>query len=549
MRARFVLFLSAFATSTLTAGCPLHHDAPAESLAIALAAPSPAPPALPLVAPPLPAQATTPIAPPAPAPIAVAVEPADLATLPPELVDDGSDDVLDPDPEPTPPPVVHGQVDELASTAKETWIFAQPNWKARRIGYLRAGAVARRSAEPVAKNSNCTEGWYRIEPRGYVCVGATATLNIFDPVVEASAKRPRRDGLPYTYVMSRFPPPPFYARLPSAEEALSVEPDLHSQLRKAARAALEPGYVTPPPAESVPGFLLYGRNAPGLSGTHRSSTALELGHARARSGFALLSTFDYEGRRYGLTTELAVLPLDRTRVIKPSTFSGKKLDDEVTLPVAFVRSHHASHYLPGEGGALTAGDAIGYREAIPITGKSRRSGGVSYLEARDGSLIREEQTVRVDSVRRAPAWASGKRRWIDVSILKQTLVAYEGTKPVYTTLVSTGADGLGDPKKTHSTIQGAFLIHTKHLSVTMDDDRIGDEFDFRDVPFVQYFTEGFAFHAAYWHDEFGTPRSHGCVNLAPIDAAWLFNWTDPEVPPEWHGALSLKKGTLVFIHP
>ena len=72
---------------------------------------------------------------------------------------------------------------------------------------------------------------------------------------------------------------------------------------------------------------------------------------------------------------------------------------------------------------------------------------------------------------------------------------------------------------------------------------------FRDVPFVQYFTEGYAFHAAYWHDEFGTPRSHGCVNLSPIDAAWLFNWTLPEVPAAWHAALSLKKGTLVFIHP
>ena len=544
MRARFVLFLSAFATSTLSAGCPLGEDAPVK--AVALAAPSPAPPALPVVAPPLPAQATPAITPPAPA--AIPSDPTDLAALPPDLVDDGSDDVVEPEPAP-PPPSTHGDVDELASTAKETWVFAEPNWKARRIGYLRAGAVVERRAEPAAKNGSCVEGWYRIEPRGYVCVGATATLNVFDPVVEASSKRPRRDGLPYTYVMSRFPPPPFYARLPSAEEALSVEPDLGNHLRKAARSALEPGYVAPPPAESVPGFLLYGHNAPGLSGTHRSMQALELGHAHARSGFALLSTFDYEGRRYGLTTELAVLPLDRTRVIKPGSFSGKKLDDEVTLPVAFVRSHHASHYLAGAGGALTPGDAIGFREAIPITGVSRRLGGATYLEARDGSLIREEQTVRVDNIHRPPAWATGKRRWIDVSILKQTLVAYEGAKPVYTTLVSTGADGLGDPKKTHSTIQGAFLIHTKHLSVTMDDDRIGDEFDFRDVPFVQYFTEGFAFHAAYWHDEFGTPRSHGCVNLSPLDAAWLFNWTLPEVPAAWHAALSLKKGTLVFIHP
>ncbi|MFS8065117.1 MAG: L,D-transpeptidase [Byssovorax sp.] len=545
MRARLVLFVSAIATSSFGAGCPRSEDAPVRATALVM--PSPAPPALPTSLP-APMQAAAPLPPP-PAPAAVVTDPADLATLPPELVDDGSDDVRDAEPDPAPPPVAHSNVDELASTSKETWIYAAPYWKARRIGYLRAGAIAPRRAEPAARNSACPEGWYRIEPHGYVCVGGAATLNVSDPVVEASAKRPRRDGLPYTYVMSRSPPPPFYARLPSAEEALSVEPDLRGHLRKAAQAALDPSYVAPPPAESVPGFLLYGRNAPGLSGSHRSPQAVELGHARARSGFALLSTFDYEGRRYGLTTELAVLPLDRTRVIKPSTFAGKKLDDEASLPVAFVRSHHASHYLPGDGGGLTPGSMIGYREAIPITGVSRRLGGVTYLEARDGSLIREEQTVRVDKVRRPPAWATGKRRWIDVSILKQTLVAYEGLTPVYTTLVSTGADGLGDPKKTHSTIQGAFLIHTKHLSVTMDDDKIGDEFDFRDVPFVQYFTEGFAFHAAYWHDEFGTPRSHGCINLAPLDAAWLFNWTDPEVPAAWHAALSVKKGTLVYIHP
>ncbi|KYF72624.1 hypothetical protein BE17_01465 [Sorangium cellulosum] len=118
------------------------------------------------------------------------------------------------------------------------------------------------------------------------------------------------------------------------------------------------------------------------------------------------------------------------------------------------------------------------------------------------------------------------------------------------TLVSTGADGLGDPKTTRSTVQGLFRIHTKHVTVTMDgDEEDEDPFDFRDVPFVQYFTEGFAFHAAYWHDDFGTARSHGCVNLSPLDAAWLFEWTTPEVPAAWHGALSLRKGTLVSIRP
>ena len=114
--------------------------------------------------------------------------PRALATLPPDLVDDGSDDVVDP--EPTPPPAVDDEVDELASTAKETWIFAAAELEGRRIGYLRAGAVVERRAEPAGEERACAKGWYRIEPRGYVCVGATATLDVFDPVVEASTRRP-----------------------------------------------------------------------------------------------------------------------------------------------------------------------------------------------------------------------------------------------------------------------------------------------------------------------------------------------------------------------
>jgi hypothetical protein len=388
-----------------------------------------------------------------------------------------------------------------------------------------------------------------VKPRGFVCVGAMATLDVHDPVVEASTRRPSRDGLPYAYVMSRFPPPPLYARLPTEEEQQKSEPNLRQILRAAARARGEASYVEPPPADPLPSALLYGRPLPALGNTWRNPDELLLGRARARSGFALLSTFDHEGRRFGVTTELAVIPLDRTRVVRPSAFHGLHLDADVTLPVAFVRSRHAVRFSLGDGGRVSRGEPLAFREAVPVTGRVRVLSGARYLEARDGALLREDECVRVDPPQRPPSWAASGRKWIDVSILRQSLVAYEGTRPVYVTLVSTGADGLGDPKKTRSTILGAFLIHTKHVTVTMDGDERKDEFDFRDVPFVQYFTEGFALHGAYWHDEFGTPRSHGCVNLAPIDAAWLFGWTDPDVPAGWHAALTLKKGTLVYTHP
>jgi lipoprotein-anchoring transpeptidase ErfK/SrfK len=164
---------------------------------------------------------------------------------------------------------------------------------------------------------------------------------------------------------------------------------------------------------------------------------------------------------------------------------------------------------------------------------------------RDGNHLRRAEVPAA-----WPAYALEGKKWIDVSVLRQVLVAYEGTKPAFATLVSTGADGLGDPEETHSTVRGTFAIRTKHVSATMDSDELEDRFDLRDVPYVQYFHGGYALHAAYWHDGFGTPRSHGCINLHPTDASWLFRWTDPPVPDDWHGALAAAEGgTLIHVRP
>lgn len=557
MRARGLLLVPALAIVIGSASCPRIEDAAwlASRVASRFAAARELSAPLPVIAAPSPAAPVALAPPPAPtfeAPIAAPIEPsvADPTAL--EI------EATEPDPivieEPIEPEPASREVFELASVARETWVFAEPRWGSKRLGYLRAGAIVERRSRPSGWSS-CTEGWYRIAPSGYVCVGSAATLNVFDPAVEASRRRPDMTTLPYTYAISRSPSPPLYARLPSEAEQRRAEPDLKGHLLKASRSSLDPAYVAPPAADPTPGVLLYDRPAPTLANTWRSPDALIVGFAKPRSGFALLSTFDHDGRRFGLTTELAVVPLDRMRVVRPSSFAGVSLSEEgASLPAAFIRSKRAFRYLEGDRGSIVMGDALGFREAVALASGADgealvvRRGEVTFLRAKDGSLVREDQAVRVDRVRRPPAWASAGRRWIDVSILRQTLVAYEGVRPVYATLVSTGADGLGDPKKTRSTIQGAFLIHTKHITVTMDGED-GQEFDFRDVPFVQYFTEGFALHAAYWHDDFGTPRSHGCVNLSPIDAAWLFGWTTPDVPKGWHAALSLRKGTLVYTHP
>jgi hypothetical protein len=457
-----------------------------------------------------------------------------------------SPDEIDGQPDLPPPTAAADPGPWAVAIVKEAWVFSKPAWRASKMGYLRAGARVRREPRP-SGYAGCDKGWYRIAPRGYVCAGHAVTLEAEHPVLEAAARRPRRDeGLPYLYVLSRSPPPPLYLKLPSEDEQRLVEPDLRPGKRP-----VRPVQIPPEALGPVPAALLYGRPVPSLGGPPHSRDAVCSGRPVARSGFALLEAFDWTDRVFGLTTDMEVIPLDRARVVATSRLRGVAIGPDDGLPAAFVRSRHARRYrLDPARRALSDAGPVAFREGVLLTGKQARVAGELVHEARDGTWVKErDNLVLVAPMREAPGWAAAGRKWIDVSILRQTLVAYEGTRPVYATLVSTGADGLGDPKETHSTVQGVFVVHTKHVSATMDGDDVGDEFDLRDVPYVQYFSEGYALHGAYWHDEFGTPRSHGCINLSPLDASWLFAWTDPVVPPDWHGSLRPRGGTIVYTHP
>ncbi len=432
----------------------------------------------------------------------------------------------------------------LVAIARETLIYERPSFKSTKVGYLRAGAQVRRDAEP-AGHDGCKLGFYRIMPEGYVCVGATATLDPNHAVAQFGRVRPDRSAaMPYRYGRSLYPTPPFYTRLPSKLEQAQQEVELGRHLEVNARYAWRDA-----PTDPTPPFLAAGGQAPTPFGYAHEVNQLTTGRAVPDSSFAVLAIYDQGGRRFGLTTDMSLLPLDRMKPVIASDFHGIQLGGAVQLPVVFVRSHNGFLYSGSPTAGLAIARPLAFREALSITGKSRTLSGLNYLETTAGDWLRDESLVRIDRFAQRPGWVKPGRTWIHVSILKQSMVAYVGETPVYVTLVSTGADGMGDPTTTHSTVRGQFLIHTKHVTATMDSDDVGDEFDLRDVPYVQYFSEGFAFHAAYWHDTFGTPHSHGCVNLSPSDARWLFHWTDPPVPQAWHGAMSLHDGTLVYISP
>ena len=119
--------------------------------------------------------------------------------------------------------------------------------------------------------------------------------------------------------------------------------------------------------------------------------------------------------------------------------------------------------------------------------------------------------------------ASGSTLWIEIDLTNQMLYAYRGNQLISGFLVSTGTSS-------HKTVTGTYKIYVKYPAYTM----IGPGYHLEDVPFSMFFYKGYAIHGTFWHSNFGTPMSHGCVNMATDEAAWVYD--------------NAPVGTYVFVH-
>jgi lipoprotein-anchoring transpeptidase ErfK/SrfK len=124
----------------------------------------------------------------------------------------------------------------------------------------------------------------------------------------------------------------------------------------------------------------------------------------------------------------------------------------------------------------------------------------------------------------SPDELANEGRWIDVDLSAQMVTAYEGAEAVRAFVVSTGT-------AIHPTVTGQFRIYIKLTSTPM----AGPGYYLPGVPYTMYFYKGYALHGTYWHSNFGTPMSHGCINLTIPDSEWLFHFAEV--------------GTLVNVHP
>lgn len=202
------------------------------------------------------------------------------------------------------------------------------------------------------------------------------------------------------------------------------------------------------------------------------------------------------------------VPTSAVKVDRPSTFGGE-LDP--VLPVAF----------------LPDTVRLGTRQDRIVIARQARFGaaevGARQVVAGGFTLPREQ--VRIAWGRARPRDVKKDARWIHIDLEEQVLTAYEGDRPVLATLISSG-------KKGHETVPGRWAVWMKSRHDRMH----GRDYDLEEVPWSMYFHDDQALHGAFWHDRFGHRLTHGCVNLAVADAAWLFEWTSPDVPAGWHSA-------------
>ena len=391
----------------------------------------------------------------------------------------------------------------VAAHGDEASIFRMPNRADSRRGTLTHGA--RPPLYGAARAPGCNGRWYQIGPFAWVC-SDDVELAADDP--DASAKRPplpppyTDDGLPFHYGF--------------------VGPEGAQSFRDLAHAEEET-----PEADLDPGFAV-----------------------------AITEEQDAHGQRWAKTRHGAWIAIAQLNVVRPPTLRGEVLAAGQPVSVAWVLPDHAATYTDAKG-TKTASVRTRF-QIVHRHEEEKAPSGMMVRVSDDGAPMVEWMKLK-DLARPSVApppppvevgGALATERWIDVDLATETLVAYEGVRPVYAALVSTGRGAQGTET---STPIGVHRIWVKLQTSSMGN--LGDEdadshYSIEDVPYVQFFAKGVALHGAFWHHSFGFPHSHGCVNLSPIDARWLFDFTAPAMPTGWSAVLpagAIDPGTLVRV--
>ncbi|MCP4606779.1 MAG: L,D-transpeptidase [Proteobacteria bacterium] len=416
-------------------------------------------------------------------------------------------------------------------------IFEKPDMDSKRLGYFRKGQRTR-LGNPEFVSESCPKGWFKLPEGGFVCQGRGMLVGTKPRYIRRAPPKPRVDELdPYRHGFVRKDWTPSYKLIPTEEQLW------HPPTREIGEDA--PADGGPAPTETAhhdenesDGGVDYYRYA---KKQFRSVRAL------LSRGFWIsvaARRFDDKTHRYYYETiEGDFVPGENVHLIKPPRFKGYEVLGDSPLPAVIVKDRHASFF------GLRRGKfrGIGPVERLSVyrVFEISEQRNAKFFKIEGERWLKSTQTELFE-IGKPPDDIGDKQKWIRVDLTRQILEAYEGSMPVYVTMVSTG---LPESEET-VTPKGRFRITFKHLTDDMAG-TVGDDevYSVEDVPWVQYIHRNIALHASFWHSSYGRPKSHGCINIAPADARWLFNWTEPKLPAGWHGVTAKddNHATIVII--
>ncbi|NUP06535.1 MAG: L,D-transpeptidase [Polyangiaceae bacterium] len=487
----------------------------------------------------------------------------------------------------------------LGAMAMQTPIYAETRFDDR-IGYIRQGGKVPVDPKPI-KKANCKEGWYRLLEGGYVC-GKYSTLDLDNARVKLGVKQPDvKAVVPYQYAYNLHHGTPLYKALPTREEMMRYEPYLAEKEREKAKkeapasepsadvaatgsdrpkgkhapaegedgnvpttetvdataavaavADIEPASSAEAPPEPPKAWWQTGEKKPEVSLSDLEADADGNLSKRMVKGFfvAVDKSFSWNNRFWYRTTGGLLAPSDRMVINKPPETQGVAFPENAKQIFFALGDKAQKLELSSDGKKVTPKGKLSKFAAVPLTGKTATIDDATYREAVDGFYVKDSAGTITEPGTR-PSDVGEHERWVDVNLERKTLVLFEGDKPVYAALISPGKKSR-NKKKNHATPTGSWRIREKHIATTMDGDGASGDlpYSIEDVPYVAYFKGSYALHAAFWHNNFGREMSHGCVNLSPLDAKYVFNFVEPRIPEGWHGvfATDAKKGSMVVIH-
>jgi hypothetical protein len=254
---------------------------------------------------------------------------------------------------------------------------------------------------------------------------------------------------------------------------------------------------------------------------------------------AVVEQREYNGARWAKTSKGLWIALADLVAARPSEFRGEAIEDG-KMDMAWVLADRASVFSTPSPKGKPRGSLVRFQ----LVRVREESGAMVRIDEGEWMVAKD---LSRPAVAAPPAQVTRPgERWIDVAPETQTLVAYEGSRPVFATLVSTGRSSeTPTPKGVHRVWAKLLASNMGNLTTSEPD----AHYSLEDVPYVQFFDDGVALHGTYWHKDFGHARSHGCVNLSPPDARSLFAFTAPRLPSGWVATYPtpLDEGTWVRV--